>query len=202
MNTTIKVSFRKSPLLISLVCLGLLLSGCAILSSGPTTGSAEINVPNIPNATVANTPLNVGYKPYVLLDQVIDQRQSPELIKVYDRTLKPRGPIEVATRYAFRSTFRQRGFTITDNAPITVVPTVKKWIVTVTKDQGTAEAVIAIDVLDPSSQAIYSGSYDGFIQFTPTSNEEELRKHLGDSFAKALSQMIADEQLLGVLSAF
>lgn len=202
MKTTTVTTLDKRFLLVLIASLLFVFPACSMLSSGPTTGSAEINVPNIPNATVPNTPLNVGYKPYLLLDQVVDQRQTPEFIKVYDRTLRPRGPIQVATGYAFRSTFRQRGFTITDNAPVTVVPTVKKWIVTVTKDQGTAEAVIAIDVLDPGSQTIYSGSYDGFIQFSPTSNEEELRKHLGDCFAKALSQMIADEQLLAILSAF
>ena len=197
---TCKLTVYNKPLITILTFVLLLISGCSLQRT--PTGVSEINVPNIPSATVPNTPLNVGFKPYVLLDQVKDLRQVPELIRLYEKKIKPRGKIEVVTRYAFRSTFRQRGFTVTDNAPVILIPTIKKWLVTVNKDQAIAETVIALDVLDPSNQVIYSSSYDGFLQFSPTSDENKLRDKLGESFAKALTQMINDAHLLGIITAF
>ncbi len=180
------------------------LIGCG--AGGSKSGSQlgdSIGVPNIPPVAVSTTPLGVNFKPYVFLDEVKDNRQADEIININgQRKVDIRGDISLVVHYALRQTFRKRGFTVTDTAPVIISGSVKKWIAKVKEGQTTCEAVFAVDVLDPTNQSIYSSTYDGFSYFPATSDKIKIKQALGQAMADALKQVIEDKHLIEIITSF
>jgi uncharacterized lipoprotein YajG len=201
---------RNAKTLFVLIIFSLSVASCSggtnrATSSKTDSGSIQktINIPNIPPIPRPSQPLNLAFKPYLIVDTIEDARESAAMMDFKGKKVKAKGDITLYIQYALRQAFRVRGFSISDQAPVTLGGSIKKWIAYYKNDAVICEAVLELHVKDPSNQVIYSGSYDGFVQLDANAGEDEnTQVALGQAMHNAMLQVVNDQQLITVLTSF
>ncbi|MFN8390178.1 MAG: YajG family lipoprotein [Bdellovibrionota bacterium] len=195
------MNFRLS-LLPAAFAAAVLLTSCA-----PNLGST-IEAPQLPptSADPASRPeARARLGSYVTVQEVVDSRNGISA-DADENTTEPYGGVNVIVENGLKNAFRDAGVGVTDSAPISIKAQVTKWRAHVNAKGTSAinsEATLFVEVYDPSGKRIYSGTYNGSrsSQF-PVVTRVDVKDSLGLAMNNAISQVIADPQLLELLASF
>lgn len=165
--------------------------------------TSEIPIPNIPAIVVKNRTLAPSFKPQLFVEPIKDGRESNEILRVGSKTLRSRGKIDLFVFYALREAFRQQGVAIIDNAPVVVSLSVLKWVATIDGENGSAEAVVSVNLAGPDGGQLYSRSYDGLNAFNgAVAQVADVQVALGQAMASALGHVVSDKELLELVASY
>ena len=176
-------------------------SSCAF---GPRVEMPEgLPTPQLPTIEVSQSSLNSSFKPVVHIAQVKDLRPRPALIKYSDTKEKTtNGDIGLSIQYALRKAFRTKGFTVSERAPLVVAVKIEKWIATKTNSQFVAESAINVDIIGPDGNSLYSNTYDSFATADADFSDIEILGQLEISMSNSLKQVLEDDNLINILTAY
>ena len=179
----------------------LILSACAF---GTRVKMPEgLPTPQVPAIEITQKPLDSSFKPVIHIAQVKDMRSRPALIKESDTDEKTtNGDIGLSVQYALRKAFRSRGFTVSDKAPLVVAVKIDKWVATKSKNQIVSEAAVNVDIIGPDNSSLYSNTYDSFTTSEADLNEMEIMGQLELAMSNALKQILDDDNLVTILTAY
>ncbi len=176
----------------------------AALGCGPSLGRT-IALPEVPaGGAAAVRPVTAGT--LLFIDEVKDVRAENALVGYAGKNINADREVSPVVREALEKAFKGRGFTISDSAPIIVTGEVKNWFANVRgglPGSVDSNASIQIDVFDPANKRIFSGNYQGSAALeTPSVDERDIRGALGTAMSEAISQILADQQLIELLASF
>ena len=163
-------------------------------------------MPEIPPLRVAIGGGAVTSNSYVSVDEFEDARDSQVIVDVNGRQSSTATSVGLPVQDAISKALEQSGFVISDSAPIVISGKVLKWDARVTTGfpaTVSSDAKVFIQVLDPASKPIYTGTYEGSAsRQEPGIQEAEVRKNLGTAMSEAIAQLVADQKLVRLLSSF
>lgn len=143
---------------------------------------------------------------YLYIDEFSDARANKALASMDEKEIQPAGDVVPAVVKALKEALINRGFEISESAPVMVSGEVRQWFAEISGSMPTrvnVEAAIFIEVLDPANKRIYSGVYQGKSWKESSSmKEEDIRKTLGEGMEEAIKRVTADERLMGLISSF
>lgn len=143
---------------------------------------------------------------FVYIDQFEDRRPTPELATLDGKPMLPDGPVIPEVVAALKAALEAKGFAISESAPVILSGELRVWHANVTGSFPTnvaAEAVVNVEILDPSNRRIYSGVYKGFSSAESSSIDHlDIQQTLASSLEEALRQIATDKQLQALLSSY
>ncbi len=187
--------------------LGLLI----ILSSCSSSLKPVMNVPSIPkpDLSTVNTHgsgLAEGRFAELFVADFTDARESEIVASLKGIDSKFLGSASEKVHARVEDFLREKGFTLNDDAPLVLLGQVKKWSADITAGVPAtveAKAAISIEVRDPANRRIYAGTYEGVATLKePGVGTEEISKALGVAMSESLREVLADKQLLDLLTSF
>lgn len=191
----------RSPLHIRTVSLLLLFT---LTACGPSLPS-QLSLPHLmpAGAPEAQAP---SRQAYIFVDQFIDVRASQEIAKVEGREVSAAESPADAVVAGLRRALEKDGFSLSDTAPVILTGEVRAWTALVTpgfSSESRASAQLFVEVIDPANRRVYSGVYEGFSsKSAPGLDEGDVRETLELSMTEAIKQVLADSQLIGLLSSY
>jgi uncharacterized lipoprotein YajG len=174
--------------------------GCGI-SLQPTMA-----VPFIPTAKseVSAIPKDIEY--YIAVEEFSDDRPSKALAVKGEQQSESVTDVGVAVQKAVESSFRNLGFMIDANSALLVRGKVKKWISEVKSgmpSEASSEAVVFVEVLDPTNKRVYHGTYQGTAGIrSPSLSRDQISESLGSAMSQALTQLVSDQGLVTLLRSY
>ena len=179
----------------------LILSACAF---GTKVKMPEgLPTPQVPTIEVTQKSLDSSFKPVVHIAQVKDMRSRPTLIKESDISEKTsNGDLGLSVQYALRKAFRTRGFTVSEKAPLIVAVKIDKWLATKSTDKILSEAAVNVDIVGPDGNILYSNTYDSYTTANSDLNDLEIMGQLEIAMSSALKQILDDDNLITILTAY
>lgn len=185
--------------LLFVLCLLHVIGGC-VANVGQT-----IETPEIP-AAATRTEARARLGSYVSIQGVQDLRTYSSQTPSSENFTEPQGGTTTAVETGLKNALRDAGISVLESAPITLRAEIKKWRAQVTSKASSnlaSEATIYVELLDPSGRKLYTGSYNGTrsSQF-PVITRIDIKDSLGLAMSNALSQLVADEQLLNIVSSY
>ena len=192
--------FLYSILVISMIAL----AGCG------SKLQKTIVVPDIPawdsSGRVADS-VRGGAPHQLFIDKFSDARPSDVIVKRADETVVASGEVGTPIGTALDRAFRNRGFAISQTAPVVLSGEVRIWQSEIVKgfptQKQSANAELFLEVLDPANKRIYSGTYKGSAsREDPSLSPEDIRATLGTAMSEALSQVTSDKQLIDLLLSY
>lgn len=186
-----------------LVGFGLVFLFASCAPSLPST----IRVPHItPTVKGPQVQKRRGYESTVFIDQLTDVRPKEAIAEFQGRDLNPAGDIIAPVFNALREGLEKKGFRFSDSAPVLVAGEIRTWNAKIKggfSAKVEAQAVLYLEILDPTNKRAYSGTYQGFATLERTNvTEEQVSEVLGTAMSEALGQVFADQQFIRLLSAF
>lgn len=176
-----------------------------LLACGPSI-PRSIQTPDLPRMVERAKAGGGGEEVSLSLEEVRDNRPSEDVAEFHGRGTKLEGDAAEFVYRALKKAFVDSGYRLTHSAPVRVHGQLREWIAEVsggTTARIHAKATVAIEVEDPAGRRIYSSVFRGYSELQKTGvNGEDLRRTLGSAMAQCLTELINDEQLGGVLSAF
>lgn len=143
---------------------------------------------------------------YLYIDEFSDARPNKAIASMDEKEIQPAGDVVPSVVKALKEALVNRGFEISESAPVMVSGEVRQWFAEIAGSMPTrvnVEAAIFIEVLDPANKRIYSGVYQGKSWKESSSmKEEDIRKTLGEGMEEAIKRVTADERLMGLISSF
>lgn len=193
--------FRSFRILqFSLMAAALLLLNSCVLHLQPS-----LAVPHIPLLGKGET-MNKTVQTYIYVDDVRDNRSSGVIAEIEGEESYPSTAIGSPVKEALMNALQQKGFTMSESAPVIISGEVRQWIATVKgrlPAKVNSEASLYLEVFDPASKQVYSGVYHGSAGLEyPTLDEEQIKEVLGTSMALAINQILSDQQLMDLLASF
>ena len=187
----------------SLPALVVISSGFA--GCGPTLRD-KLAVPDI-TVPKSSSKLPEEVRTLIFVDQFTDSRISHALVEEEGKESgESEGDVGLVVQSAVAAAFREKGFTVTDDAPVALSGKVKSWKARVQGGLGAkaeGEAVLALELFDPANRRVFSGEYSGSAMIKAGSmNEDDVRKCLGLAMAQAIAQVVSDQKLTRLLLSF
>jgi uncharacterized lipoprotein YajG len=186
-----------------LIVFALIFSITACAPSLPST----IKVPHIsPVVKGPQVQKRRGYESTVYIDQLTDVRPKEAIAEYQGRGINPASDVIAPVIDALRAGLEKKGFRFSDTAPVLISGEIRTWSVKIKggfSSKAKAEAVLYLEILDPTNKRAYSGVYQGYATTEGTGiDEERVSEILGTSMSEALGQVFADQQFIRLLSAF
>lgn len=163
----------------------------------------KISFSKLPEIQQPEAPIKLDYKPEIKISPVADLRKDQVVINHNGREIHSEGNIGLSVRYALFKAYQKRGFLVKDSSPVELKLGISRWRATSTESGIKGEAIVETEVIDPSGNTAFSGVFEGstdLVTTQPTDREVEevLRKAMGE----ALSEMIKNERLFEIVTAF
>lgn len=142
----------------------------------------------------------------VYLEDIRDNRKQTAFATYKDMVIQPVGDPVASIQTALKRNLESIGLEVTDSAALVLTGELRKWQVGINSGvpiDMQSEAVLYLEVYDPTNKRIYSGEYQGFaaIQKTSASNKD-LNDALETAMIEVLAQIKNDKQLVSLLSSF
>ncbi len=157
----------------------------------------------LPSLEVPDEPLTAPYKLSVALQKIEDQRQEKAIFEYQGKVVREQGDMGLPVHYVLQTGLEDRGFVVSDSAPVSIHVAVTSWRAQLIDGKLAAEAVLIGNVLSPGGKTIYSGVYEGAStaaesDITPAAVQEVL----GSAMHRALTKIVSDKKFIDVLSSF
>ena len=177
-----------------------------VYSCGPSISKSFV-LPKIdPQVSPDATLKNQGADSYVFVDEFIDARPKAAVVNYNGRLIESDSEAVKIIVDGLREGLTVKGFKLSDTAPTILAGELRTWVANVSggfTKISRAESAVFVEVLDPANKRVYSGVYKGFATIeSPGLNEKDIRDTLRTSMNEAVQQVLADEQLIRLLSAF
>ena len=185
--------------------LSILLLAVAVSACGPTM-LPEMQLTTIPEPALKSPPPEFTHQPSVSIGAFKDVREGTYVVKNYDNLIRPSNSVSFEVEDVIRRTLVNSGFYVDNSAPVVIRGEIREWVVDVKNKMPitlTARAVIFVEAIGPNDKRIYSGVYKGtsYLEKVVVENKD-VQTMLNASMTGAVSQVIADNKLLGILSSF
>lgn len=177
----------------------------AVVATGCAPGlGKEIPVTRFPAADEVVNRRVGGAR--VLVRAFTDGRPEYAVAMIDGRSVSPASDVAGAVRAAFESYLKAAGFTVGGIDSAVLTGTVQRWRVDVQPEFPTskaeAAATIAVEVLSPTQEVLFRGTYKGeFIVEHPLMDESRIAQALGQAMAAAIGQALGDPRFTSALAA-
>ena len=177
----------------------------SLISCGPTL-KPTLDVPSIKVSGAKIEKDSSAANTYLFVDDFVDGRVNKVFVRNNKKEISAAGNLAPAVADALKQALGARGFSFSESAPVIISGEVRDWNADVTGSLPTkvdAHAAIFIEILDPANKRIYSGVYKGFASIESASiGEKDVKRTLANSMEEAVTQVVADKQLVSVLSSY
>lgn len=183
--------------------LGVLLVLSACGPSLPSTVPMPRLKPAVqPSSEIKDAPYDI----YLYVEQLRDARADTAVAELDGRKIAAAGDVAPSVMKGLQGALRKKGFKFSDTAPVILSGEIRKWFADVQGGMPSkvkTEAELHIQVLDPANKRIYSGMYTGYASMQgPSMSAKKVSQALGMAMSEAISQVLADQQLIRLLSSF
>lgn len=193
----------KSKILLLSVLILVLVSG--VLAGCTSSISTSVSVPEV-MVPEGVEPVEDLHGAEIYLESVLDARKSKTVATLKGKNSQFIGDTTEALRSVLEESFAKKGFAFSDTAPVLITVELVKWAADIQEDypaKVVAQAEVQIDVVGPANRKIYSGTYEGFANLEGgTLDDEKLNNLLKASMYEAIKQLIFDDGLINIISAF
>ena len=176
-----------------------------VSSCGPAL-QTEIALTTIPEPLLKSLPPEFSSQPSVSIGFFKDVRQGNFVVRNYDSLIRPTNSVTFEVEDVIRRTLVNAGYLVDSSAPVVLRGEIREWVVDVkNKVPATlaSKAVLFVEVIGPNDKRIYSGVYRGTGYFEKVVVENrDVQSMLNAAMTEAVSQIMADGKLLGILSSF
>ena len=142
----------------------------------------------------------------VFVDLFSDGRDNEAVLIKGDKKANLKNDPGDMVRDAITGALKNKGFVITDTAPLIISGEVKKLVANVEPGfpvKLRSDAKIILEVFDPANEPLYKASYNGFSSVShPSINSTDVKEALGLALKEAVTQVVKDKELIGVLESF
>ena len=185
--------------LLPFIFLATIISAC-----GPTL-QQEIQLITIPEPTL-KAPPEFSSQPSVSVGLFRDVRHGNFVVRNYDTLVRPANPVNFEVEDVIRRTLVNAGFQVDNSAPVVLRGEIREWVVDIKNKMPitlNSRAVLFVEVIGPNDKRIYSGVYRGNSYFEKAVVENrDVQDMLNRSMTGAVSQIMSDSKLIGILSSF
>lgn len=187
--------------------LGLVLLCAAFSAGGCSQGyKPTLEVPKVVITLPKETNPDRTRNAFVFIDQFEDHRPSPALATLDGKEMQPEGQVITEVVAAIKAGLEAKGFAISESAPVILSGELRAWHANVTGSFPTnvaAEAIVSVEILDPSNRRIYSGVYKGYSSAESSALDHlDIQQALSSSMEEAVRQIVADKQLQTLLTSY